>query len=139
VGEVELAVATAHRRAAEVYESWLQQGLSVFSRQELARRAQLHRDELVESRRVERLVERTLRMFEGRVVAAGPERGKVPGLLVLGALARLKTALGNRIDAQVGVCRDTGATWADIAAALGVTRQTAHERYRQHDEGAGSP
>ena len=60
VVEVELAVAAAHQRAAEVYESWLQHRVSAFSREELAQRAQAHRDKLAASRSVDRLGERTL-------------------------------------------------------------------------------
>jgi len=132
VVEVELAVAAAHQRAAEVYESWLRYGGSALSKEDLAQRARVHRDRLGASRSVDRLVERTLAMFERRIVA--PERGAAEGLVVLAALARLKMLLGRRIDSQVDACRGKGASWADIASALGVTRQTAHQRYRHLGE-----
>lgn len=137
VAEAELAVAAAHQRAAEVYESWLQHGRSAFSREELAQRAQAHRDKVVASRSVDRLGERTLAMFERRVLGA-PERRAARGLVVLAALARLKMLLTERIDRQVDACRGKGASWAEIASALGVTRQTAHQRYQHHDERRGS-
>ena len=137
VVEAELAVAAAHQRAAEVYESWLQHRVSAFSKEELAQRAQAHRDKLAASRSVDRLGERALAMFERRVVGA-PERGAAPGLVVLAALARLKMLLTQRIDRPVEACRRRGASWADIACALGVTRQTAHQRYRHPDEAGAS-
>jgi DNA-directed RNA polymerase specialized sigma24 family protein len=45
---------------------------------------------------------------------------------VVGQLA----ALAARRDALVAHARAAGATWADLAAALGVSVQAAHKRYR---------
>ena len=51
----------------------------------------------------------------------------------LDALARTAeqaTALARRQEQLVGRARHTGASWQQIAAALAVTPQAAHKRYR---------
>jgi hypothetical protein len=54
--------------------------------------------------------------------------GKAGHLAALAALDRLRRVLDGRIEELVAVGRGEGASWAEIGAALGVTRQTAHER-----------
>jgi DNA-directed RNA polymerase specialized sigma24 family protein len=49
------------------------------------------------------------------------------------------THLAKRRDALVARARAAGATWAELAAVLGVTVQAAHKRYREtrHDRDTG--
>jgi hypothetical protein len=56
--------------------------------------------------------------------------GKARHLVVLAALERLRTLADRRIAETVAAGRRATATWAEIATALGIARQTAHERYR---------
>lgn len=51
----------------------------------------------------------------------------------LGAVADLAAEhvdVGRRLAAAVGRARAVGASWTDIGAAAGITRQSAHERWR---------
>jgi transposase-like protein len=48
----------------------------------------------------------------------------------LGALAALKEALGVLERRQVALALERGATFAELAGALGISRQAAHRRYR---------
>lgn len=43
------------------------------------------------------------------------------------------------LDVEIARARHRGVTWAQMATALGVTRQTAHQRYRRlrYDPGTG--
>jgi hypothetical protein len=50
-------------------------------------------------------------------------------LVLLAALVHLEQRVRQRIDELVDACRHDGATWAEIAAALGTSRQAAHERF----------
>jgi hypothetical protein len=50
-------------------------------------------------------------------------------LALLTSLVHLDRRVRQRIDELVDACRQDGATWAEIAAALGTTRQAAHERF----------
>jgi len=45
-------------------------------------------------------------------------------------LAEQHTDVGRRLADAVGRARAVGATWTDIGAAAGITRQSAHERWR---------
>ena len=126
---LEEMVARTHERAAELYESWLDQ---VGPRLDgLADRARRHRERAAATRSVERRAERTLQRFEAWVGAGVPSHGKARSLVALAALARLRRLLDARIEELVAVGRREGASWTDIGAALHVTRQTAHERYRR--------
>jgi transcriptional regulator of acetoin/glycerol metabolism len=50
----------------------------------------------------------------------------------LRAVARLRR-LAEQLEAdQVAAARRAGWSWQDIAARLGVTRQTVHRKYRRH-------
>ncbi len=140
VAQVEEMVARTHERAAELYETWSGRQVALGAA-ELEQRARRHREIAAATRSVERLAERTLQGFEARV-DAGPQRtGKARHLVVLAAWERLRVLVGRRITDTVAAARRDGATWTEIAAALGVTRQTAHERYRRRasDPGEARP
>jgi hypothetical protein len=130
VAALEEMVARTHERAAELYESWLEQRPGVRSA-ELTARARGHRERATAARSPDLLGERTVHRFEVAVAAATPEKGKAGHLVVLAALNRLRRVLDARIESLVVAGRGEGASWAEIGAALGVTRQTAHERYRR--------
>lgn len=57
------------------------------------------------------------------------------------ALRRARTALTDAAalrdaaGAHVANARRLGASWADVGLALGVTRQSAHERFRRWERG----
>jgi hypothetical protein len=126
---LEEIAANAHERAAELYESWLKQRGRALSGG-LEHRARMHREIAAATRSIECLAERTLRGFEARIEAGTPDSGKQRSLVTLSALGKLRVLLERRIEEGVAVGRRAGATWAEIAAALHVTRQTAHQRYR---------
>jgi hypothetical protein len=129
VAQLEEMVARTHERAAELYETWLGRQATAGS-VDLQRRAQRHREIAATARSAERLTERALREFQTRIETVTPRTGKARHLLTLSALEGLHALISSRIAETVGASRQEGATWAEIAAALGVTRQTAHERYR---------
>ncbi|MBR7836503.1 hypothetical protein KDL01_24710, partial [Actinospica durhamensis] len=60
--------------------------------------------------------------------AAGEFDGRP--LAVIKALRVTQAHLGSQISAAVGAARARELSWEAIGGALGVTRQTAHERYR---------
>jgi hypothetical protein len=127
--QVEEMVARTHERAAELYESWVgRRGGAVL--EGLERRAQVHREMAAAARSVERLAERALDGFHARVEAGTAATGKQRSLRTLAAWERLRVLITQRIACSVDVNRREGATWAEIATALGVTRQTAHQRFR---------
>lgn len=130
---VEEMVARTHERAADMYESWSgrQNGADAI---DSTHRAQRHRDLAVMARSVERLAQRTVDGFEARVHVGSGRTGKAQHLAILAALGRLRSLVDRRIAATVAAGRREAATWAEIATALGVTRQTAHERYRHRAE-----
>ncbi|NIJ12146.1 DNA-binding XRE family transcriptional regulator [Saccharomonospora amisosensis] len=51
-------------------------------------------------------------------------------LVGLGAVARVRTEMERAEAALVRRARNAGATWEDIAAALGVSKQAVHKKYR---------
>jgi hypothetical protein len=68
--------------------------------------------------------------------------GEPSGLARLAELAARHRELQAAVDAQVDVLAAAGTPWPQIAAALGVTRQAARQRYRRRhpadaDPGAG--
>jgi hypothetical protein len=55
------------------------------------------------------------------------------------ALLRIAEAADRLARAEVTAARaQDGASWADVGEALGVSRQTAHERYRSGPDGGAS-
>jgi hypothetical protein len=54
-------------------------------------------------------------------------------LAVIKALRVTQTRIGSEIGVAVGAARAQELSWELIGEALGVTRQTAHERYREVD------
>jgi hypothetical protein len=126
---VEEMVARTHERAAELYESWVKRrgGGRLDG---LERRAQVHRELAAAARSVDRLAERVLDGFQARVEAGTAATGKQRSLRTLAGWERLRILIAERIEQSVAVNRREGATWAEIAAALRVTRQTAHQRFR---------
>lgn len=71
----------------------------------------------------------TLRRFELDVAAVAPVNRQNRELHVLGRLNALEVVVNQRIAEVVQVCREQGASWAQIAAILQVSKQAAHERY----------
>jgi hypothetical protein len=132
--QLEEMVARTHERAAELYETWLERQGGRAGSVDLERRARRHRELAATARSAERLAERTLREFQMRIETGSPRTGKARHLLALSALEGLRVLINSRIAETVGLGRREGATWAEIAAALGVTRQTAHERYRHRPD-----
>lgn len=129
--DLEELVARTHERAAELYESRLRRRGGV-GPPELEHRARMHRELASMIRSVGHLTERTVGGFEARVEVGAAEAGAARALVVLSALDRLRLLVVRRIEERVVVCRREGASWAQIAAALGVSRQTAHARFRRH-------
>jgi hypothetical protein len=72
--------------------------------------------------------------FEARVLfPLDPGAAERPLELLLG-LSHVVDQIDARRALLVAECRRRGRSWADIATALGVTRQTAWERYASPDE-----
>lgn len=130
VARLEEMVARTHERAAELYETWLEQR-SDTTAGPLRSRALRHRELAAEVRSLRRLAARNLQALEIRLAAGVPVPGKARQLAVLAGLEQLRDLLDRRIQEVVAAGRDEGASWAEIASALRVTRQTAHERYRR--------
>lgn len=130
VARLEEMVARTHDRAAELYEAWLEQKVTV-RREELGLRAHRHRRLAAAARSLAQLTERTVHGFEARVLVGAPASGKARHLVALSALQRLRQFVDTRIEECVAAGRQEGASWSEIATALKVTRQTAHQRYRR--------
>jgi hypothetical protein len=133
VAQLEEMVARTHERAAELYESWLEQRTDPATDAapgSLRSRARRHREMAASARSVQRLAARSLQGFEARLAAGTAAPGKERQIAVLAGLELLRRLLDRRIEEVVWAGRQDGATWAEIASALRVTRQTAHERYR---------
>jgi hypothetical protein len=50
-------------------------------------------------------------------------------LAVLKAMSRMKALFDTYMEAAVGEARERGASWSDVAEALGRTRQSVHKQY----------
>lgn len=74
-------------------------------------------------------VRRILRAYSRRVAAADPED--------LALLLEVAVDVDRAIDQAVAGLRRAGFSWAQIAAATGVTKQAAHERWRHNEGGLG--
>ena len=131
--QLEEMVARTHERAADLYETWSGRQ-NPAGAVEFEQRARRHRELAAASRSVEHLAERTLSAFAARVDVGSGRTGKARQLVVLAAFERLRALTDRRIAETVVSARRDAATWTEIAAALGVTRQTAHERYRHRSE-----
>jgi hypothetical protein len=59
-------------------------------------------------------------------------------LEALGAVVEVRRGLDAVERDAVATAREKGATWDDIAAAIGVTRQAAYQKYRNHSGEASS-
>lgn len=57
----------------------------------------------------------------------------VDALTGLGALAAAHADAGRRLNEAVATARAGGASWATIGAAVGITRQSAHERWARRE------
>jgi hypothetical protein len=62
-----------------------------------------------------------------------------PELAALAAIAPLVGEVDGAVVRLVAQARSQGATWEDIGAALGITRQGAHSRYAHLPFMAGTP
>jgi hypothetical protein len=129
VTRLEEMVARTHERAADLYEKWLDQR-SDPAAESLRSRASRHRELAAEVRSVERLAALSLRGLELRIAGRVSVAGKTRSIAVLTGLEHLRRLLDQRIEEVVAAARQEGASWTEIASALRVTRQTAHERYR---------
>jgi hypothetical protein len=136
VTQLEEMVARTHERAAELYERWLEQHGD--PAEQLRSRASRHWELAAEVRSVQRLAARSLRGLEMRIAGPAAGAGKARSLAVLTGLEHLRRLVDQRIEELVAVGRQEGASWTEIAAALRVTRQTAHERYRNRSP-SGTP
>jgi hypothetical protein len=67
--------------------------------------------------------------FARRIVAAYGRRVAACDIEALTDLVDLATEVDNAITHAVTGLRGCGYSWADIAARLGITRQSAHERW----------
>ncbi|WP_329251905.1 helix-turn-helix domain-containing protein [Actinoallomurus sp. NBC_01490] len=54
--------------------------------------------------------------------------------VALQAVARLRRLVEQLETEQVVAARRAGWSWQDIAARLGVTKQTVHRKHRRHEE-----
>jgi len=138
VAQLEEAVARTHERAAALYEKWLEQR-SDSTPDAPSSRARHHREAAAAVRSVQRLAARSLQGFEVRLAAGEAAAGKTRQLAVLAGLEHLRHLLDRRIEEVVAAGRSEGASWAEVASALGVTRQAAHERYRSVGQTSGDP
>lgn len=71
----------------------------------------------------------TVRRFELDAAAEAPIDRRVRELHVLSTLHALETVVSQRIVELVQICREQRASWSEIAAALHVSKQAAHERF----------
>ncbi len=74
------------------------------------------------------------RLAEGRHQESGPE-----ALAALGDIGHLRRLLDEEELAAVRTARGNGHSWAEIAVKLGVSRQSAWERWRELDATPGDP
>jgi hypothetical protein len=125
---MEEEVAAAHESAADLYERWMREEWPQ-NPEDLARRASAHRQRARDWLSPQRLAQRMVAAFEARALRGTTGAGKEHQLAALEALVALKAQVLHRIDELVADCRREGATWAEIADMLHVTRQTAHQRY----------
>lgn len=61
--------------------------------------------------------------------AVAPVNRQNRELHILGSLNALEVVVTQRIAEVVQICREQGASWAQIAANLQVSKQAAHERH----------
>src|SRR5262245_47076257 len=73
----------------------------------------------------------TVRRFELCTAADVQGDRRDRELQILAGLNALEVAVSQRIAEIVQICRDQGASWAEIAATLHVSKQAAHERFTQ--------
>jgi hypothetical protein len=59
-------------------------------------------------------------------------------LVVMKAMSRMKDLLNAYLEAAVGEARERGASWGDIAEALGRSRQAVHKQYGAGEQCAGA-
>src|ERR1700730_18697453 len=69
-----------------------------------------------------------------RLAAAGERQGDVDGLDALSDIGVVRRMLDQAELAAVRTARSHGRSWAEIATHLGVTRQSAWERWRDLDD-----
>jgi hypothetical protein len=86
------------------------------------------RDRPAERSDIERQTELILTLYE-KAAARRHHSPRGRELVLLTALVHLDQQVRQRIDELVDACRQDGATWAEIATALGTSRQAAHERF----------
>lgn len=102
------------------------------------------RDDVGDRAGADRQAELVLRIFE-KAATRWQHSARGRELALLAALVHLDQRVRQRIEELVDACRHDGATWAEIAAALGTSRQAAHERFgrrsgaRSRRGGSGGP
>lgn len=73
------------------------------------------------------LLDRLMRVAVRRI---SEERNATSHVERLSLAGELRAAAERRVLKEIARCRHSGASWADIGAALGVSGQAAHRRYR---------
>ncbi|KUO13614.1 hypothetical protein AQJ58_00450 [Streptomyces sp. DSM 15324] len=69
------------------------------------------------------------RLMQVAVRRISEERNATSHTERLSLAGELRTAAELRVLKEIARCRDSGVSWADIGAALGVSGQAAHRRY----------
>lgn len=80
-----------------------------------------------------------VRRFELDIARDAPADRRSRELHILGRLNELEAAVSQRIADVVAVCREQGASWAEIGAMLHISKQAAHERFGHRSSGDRPP
>ncbi|WP_328933502.1 MULTISPECIES: hypothetical protein [unclassified Streptomyces] len=76
---------------------------------------------------IDRYTDRLMRLAVRRI---GEQRNATSPIDRLSLAAELRAAAELRVKKEIGRCRRASLSWAEIGAALGVSAQAAHQRYK---------